>query len=109
MVELTDEQRKSILDKIELQKDRWRSGNRDSSLIEKGRRIIEDLDKKSFIMRTLSLEHTLYEGYIHNAASGAGYAFYYLQGFGEEQLMKYEIPEIPLEKCKSILKKFGVK
>lgn len=109
MIGLSDEQRTVRLDGIDLQRARWRLGEKDPALLEKGRRIIEELKKKPFIIQVLSLEYALYQGYIHAAAVGAGYEHFDIKGIGKFKQTRYEIPPIALERCRAILKKFEVR
>lgn len=100
-----------LFEKLDLQEQQYRARNLDPALQKKAEELINELHPGDINITPLIVKHELVSYYLHNALIQRGYRQIpndgHDTGFHKNRI--YSIPEIPLERCRAVLRKFKIK
>lgn len=100
-----------LFEKLDLQERQYRARNLDPSLQKKAEELIDGIHPSDINITPLILKHEITSYYLHNAAVARGYRQIPVDGHdtGFRKNRRYSIPEISIEKCREVLRKFKIK
>ncbi len=97
-------------DKMAFQLLQYRSRNLDQKLVKLGRELVENVFPDDFNATELTLKHEIAACYLHSPAVSMHYRRLPIDRYhtGRDKPCWYSIPELPIEKCEAVLRKFGM-